>query len=168
MTFETPRLLLRPFQQGDLDDLFEYGSQPGVGRMAGWRPYATIGDARHALEKNRSNPNIFALVYRKTGKVVGHIAIHEDSENGRDDTKELGFALNESYQRRGLMSEAVSLVLEHLSSIGVRKVWACCFQENLPSKRLIEKCGFAFMQEGTYYSPSLNQTFLSFEYVYTF
>lgn len=29
-------------------------------------------------------------------------------------------------------------------------VYACCFQNNKPSKALIEKCGFTFEQEGSY------------------
>ena len=32
---KTPRLLLRPFKQGDLDDFFAYASIDGVGQNAG-------------------------------------------------------------------------------------------------------------------------------------
>ena len=35
----TPRLTLRPWRQGDLDDFYEYASVDGVGQMAGWKPH---------------------------------------------------------------------------------------------------------------------------------
>ena len=35
---ETPRLLLRPWEEEDLEDFFAYASVDGVGPMAGWRP----------------------------------------------------------------------------------------------------------------------------------
>lgn len=34
-TIETERLILRPFQKGDLEDLFAYASVEGVGERAG-------------------------------------------------------------------------------------------------------------------------------------
>ena len=36
ITIETNRLILREWNQEDLDDLFEYASVPGVGELAGW------------------------------------------------------------------------------------------------------------------------------------
>lgn len=165
MILETPRLILRPFCNVDLNDLFEYSSQPGVGEMAGWQHHTTPEESRRVLEKNMDNPNIFAIEHRGNTKVIGHIAIHDDSENGREDTKELGFVLNQSYQRHGFMTEAIYTILNYLSSSQVRHVYACCLQQNIPSKGLIEKCGFVFEQEGTFYSHSMDKTFSSFEYV---
>ena len=66
----------------------------------------------------------------------------------------------------GLMAEAVGKLLEYLPTRGVRHIYACCFQENEPSRRLIEKSGFVLEGEGTYDSKSLDRTFPSYEYVY--
>ncbi len=35
----TKRLLLRPFQQEDLDDFYRYAKEDGVGQPAGWIPH---------------------------------------------------------------------------------------------------------------------------------
>ena len=166
MELETRRLLLRPFRAADLRDLHEYSSQPGVGEMAGWRHHGSVDESRRVLERYPRNPDIFAVEHRESGKVIGHIAAHPDSENGRADTRELGFVLHRDYQRRGLMAEAVGKLLEYLPTRGVRHIDACCFQENEPSRRLIEKCGFVLEGEGTYDSKSLDRTFPSYEYVY--
>lgn len=166
MVLETQKILLRPFKETDLEDLYEYSSQSEVCKMAGWKPHTAIDESRQVLNNNIKNPNIFAIEYKENLKVIGYLAIHKDSENDREDTKELGFALNQNYQRRGIMTEVVHKILDYLFSGGIQHVYACCFQENIPSKKLIEKCGFIFEKEGTFYSPSLNKNFKSFEYVY--
>lgn len=77
------------------------------------------------------------------------------------------FALNRNYQNKGIMKEVIYKILDYLFSNDVEYVYACCFQNNRPSTRLIEKCGFTFEQEGLFYSKSLKKTFKSFEYVYS-
>lgn len=119
------------------------------------------------MDRHIQNGNIFAIENKENRKVIGHITINNDSENGREDTKELGFALNRNYQNQGIMTEVVYEILDYLFSNDIKYVYACCFQSNTPSKRLIEKCGFTFEQEGSFYSKSLNKTFKSFEYVYS-
>lgn len=104
----------------------------------------------------------------ETNKVIGHIAVDPDSEEGRIDTRELGCVLNAKYHRRGIMSEAIGEVIDYLfREEGVEIVWACCFQKNVASKGMIEKCGFHFIKEGTFYSSSLGKEFLSYEYCIT-
>lgn len=103
-------------------------------------------------------------MYKNTNKVIGYIAVHEDSEEGRSDTKELGFALNHQYHRQGIMSEVIDSVLDYLFSEDILTVWACCFQYNISSKNLIEKIGFEFIQEGKFYSDSFKKEIPSYEY----
>jgi len=42
VTLTTRRLHLRPWQQADLDDLYEYARVDGVGQTAGWLPHESI------------------------------------------------------------------------------------------------------------------------------
>ena len=168
MILETERILLRPFESGDLADLHTYASQPGVGEMAGWKHHVDLAESREMLDAFLAAASTFAVVYQADGRVIGHLAVHDDSENGREDTKELGFVLSRDYQRLGIMTEALRALLDHLRSVGIQHVYACCFQDNAPSKGLIEKCGFRFEQEGTYHSSSLDRDLASFEYVIDF
>lgn len=166
MRLETKRTILRNFENKDLQDLNDYCSQDGVGEMAGWKHHSDLLTSKEALYRNIRNKNIFAIESKEDGKVIGHISINDDSENGREDTKELGFVLNRNYQNKGIMTEVVYKILDYLFSNNIEYVYACCFQNNIPSKKLIEKCGFTLEQEGVFYSESLNETFKSFEYVY--
>jgi Acetyltransferases, including N-acetylases of ribosomal proteins len=161
------RIMLRNFRNDDLSDLFEYSSQVGVGEMAGWKHHVSLTISKKVLANNIRDTNIFAIVYREINKVIGHIAVNPDSENSQENTKELGFVLNQNYQNRGIMQDVIKLVLEHLFSNNIEFVYACCYQDNEPSKKLIEKCGFLFEQTGTHFSQELDQSFPTFEYVFT-
>lgn len=155
MRLETDRTVLRHFEEKDLEDLYNYCSQEGVGEMAGWRHHSNLLTSKEVLHRNIENSNIFAIENKQNGKVIGHIAVNSDSENGREDTKELGFVLNRNYQNQGIMTEVIYQVLDYLFSKEIEYVYACCFKNNKSSKRLIEKCGFVFEQEGSFYSESL-------------
>ena len=62
------------------------------------------------------------------------------------------------------MTEVVHGVLNQLFSKDILYVWACCFQNNISSRKLIEKMGFEFMQEGVFYSDSFKKDIPSYEY----
>ena len=42
----TERLVLRPWNESDLEDFFKYASVDGVGQMAGWLPHKSIEESR--------------------------------------------------------------------------------------------------------------------------
>lgn len=165
----TERTILRNFRPWDIEDFYEYCSQDGVGEMAGWLKHTAIDYSIKVLNEYMKNNNIYAIINKENNKVIGHIAIHKDSEEGRDDTKELGYVLNKEYWNKGIMTEVVKAVLKELfeSCYDINYVYACCFKENLQSKRLIEKCGFKFQQEGEFQSSLLKKIFKSYEYIYT-
>jgi len=167
MKLETCRTILRNFEKKDLEDLHEYCSQDGVGEMAGWKHHCNLSTSKEVLYRNIQDENTFAIENKDNRKVIGHIIINSDSENGREDTKELGFVLNRNYQNQGIMTEVIYRILDYLFSTDIEYVYACCFQNNMSSKRLIEKCGFTFEQGGSFYSESFNKTLKSFEYVYS-
>lgn len=165
MKLKTNRLLIRPFLLQDLYDMHEYCAQDGVGENAGWAAHKSLEESSEVLDNWISGGCKHAIVLLENRKVIGHISIDPDSEEGRLDTRELGCALNVDYHRQGIMTEAIEATIEYLFSIdSFRYIWACCFQNNIASKGMIEKCGFRFMDEGTYYSPALKTELPSYEY----
>ncbi|WP_394522332.1 GNAT family N-acetyltransferase [Lacrimispora sp. JR3] len=164
MKIVTSRLQLRPFTEQDINDVFEYCHQKDLGEMAGWDIHKSVVHTEKILSDWITQRRKLAIVCLESGKVIGHISIEADSEEGRKDTRELGFVLNHDYHRQGIMSEAVNAVLDYLFDQGILYVWACCFQNNVASKNLIEKCGFVFQQEGTYRMEYLNRNISSYEY----
>ena len=46
---ETERLLLRPFRETDLQELFECCQNPNLGNNAGWEPHKSIEDSKEGF-----------------------------------------------------------------------------------------------------------------------
>jgi ribosomal-protein-alanine N-acetyltransferase len=167
MILETSRTILRPFIKKDLYYLHDYAKVEGIGEMAGWTHHKSLYKTKRLLKDNIKNPNMFAIELKQNSMVIGHIAINEDPEDKLETTKELGFALHPYYHNLGIMSEVVNRVLTHLFLMNTEAVYACCFLDNPASKRLIEKCGFVFEKEGSFYFEAKKKTLKTYDYVHT-
>lgn len=164
---QTEQIILRHFQPTDLEDFFNYTKLESVTIPAGYSPNTTLKQAQKHLEKLAKNPNSYAIEDKKSHTVIGYITIHNDSEQNLPTIKELGFVLSPSFQRKGIMTQAITEILRFLFENGIECVYACCIQTNTASKNLIEKIGFVFDKEGFFTSDSLHTTFPSYEYFMT-
>ena len=146
MRLETPRLFLRPFTEADAADLYEYARDPRVGPIAGWPVHTSVEDSREIIRTVFSAPNVFAVVYRDSGRVIGSAGFvdgHWEGVPKPDD--EIGYALNPEFWGRGLIPEAVAELLRYgFEELGLQTIWCSHYDGNGKSRRVIEKCGFRF------------------------
>ena len=63
VTLKTKRLTLRPWQEEDLQDLYDYARVEGVGQMAGWNPHKDLEESRQILKLFIEGKRTFALEY---------------------------------------------------------------------------------------------------------
>lgn len=146
----TDRLVLRPWKESDLQDLYEYASVDGVGQMAGWNPHRDIEESRAILQSFIQHKKTFALEHQ--GKVVGSLGIEEyDEENYQDlahlQGREIGYVLSKEYWGQGLMPEAVRAVVQYLfDAENLDFILVGHFDRNSRSRRVIEKCGFHYIK----------------------
>ena len=49
MTFETTRLLLRPWCESDAESCYRYASDPLVGPAAGWPAHTSVENSREII-----------------------------------------------------------------------------------------------------------------------
>ncbi len=153
---ESPRLLLRPFYDSDLDDFFEYASYPGVGEMAGWPHHENKGITKLILDDFIKTKNQFAIVYKENNKVIGSIGIeHYDEKvyekfnhlNGR----EIGYVISFDYWNRGIATEACNLVIDYLfNEVKLDFIAVSHFVKNSRSRNVILKTGFSFYKDAIY------------------
>ena len=148
---ETKRLFLRPFQENDAADLYEYAKDPKVGLPAGWPPHRSLEESREIIRTVFSAPNTFAVVDRASGKVIGSAGFTGKTRaEFPQKTDELGYALRPAFWGRGLMPEAVSELLRYaFGEMGLAAVWCSHYADNPQSQRVIEKSGFSFRMEET-------------------
>lgn len=150
VTLETERLILRPWQQSDLQDFFEYASVPGVGEMAGWEHHQSIDVSQVILNSFIAHKKTFALVYQENGKVIGSLGLEERDDDGFEHLsgREIGYVLSKEYWGRGLMAEAVKAVIDYCFAELHFEILTCGhFETNHQSRRVIEKTGFRFVKE---------------------
>lgn len=116
----TPRLLLRPFEEGDAAELYDYARDPRVGPIAGWPPHTSVENSREIIRTVFSAHNVFAVADRESGRVIGSagfVGEHREELPGPDD--ELGYALSPAFWGRGLIPEASGAL-----SAGASRSWA--------------------------------------------
>ncbi|MBP1576411.1 MAG: GNAT family N-acetyltransferase [Oscillospiraceae bacterium] len=145
---ETERLMLRPWQKEDADDLFRYASDPMVGPSAGWLPHQNREESRRIIETVLSAEETYALVFKQTGEVIGSVGIMLPGRGNLPMEKgeaELGYWIGKPFWGQGLVPEAVQVLLSRcFSGLGCQKVYIVYFSGNHKSKRVSEKCGFLF------------------------
>ena len=136
-TIETPRLLLRPFEQGDYDDLYALLSQRREDFFEGY-PGITYENGREHLAYRLGSEEFYAMELKDTGKVIGNIYYGK-----RDfDAREVGYIVSKEHQRKGYAREALTAVLRQGFAQGLHRAYAECDPRNECSWRLLEALGF--------------------------
>jgi RimJ/RimL family protein N-acetyltransferase len=146
-TIETARLILRPFNAGDFDDLYAYQSRPDVARYLTWEA-RDRAQVRQALKEQCSETTLdaegkwltFAVVWREVNRVVGEVGLKWLSREYRQG--ETGFVFNPDYHGRGLATEAAEAMLAlGFDSLGWHRIIGSCDARNHASARLMERIG---------------------------
>ena len=164
---ETPRLLLRPFQDADAADVYRYAQDPAVGPVAGWPPHQSVEESREIIRTVFSAPDIFAMELKETSAVIGSVGFvgsHPAGEHCPDD--ELGYVLSRQYWGRGLMPEAAQAVLRY-GFERLHRVWCAHYAGNWRSAAVIRKCGFRYQFSRPTEVTLLGETRQTYFYVLT-
>lgn len=145
---QTQRMILRPYQEGDLEDFYKIGKNPNIGPSAGWRPHENEEESLRILKRFIVEMEVWAIVDRDTSRVIGSIGLHSDRRRDNSDAKMLGFVIDEEYWGRGIATEAAKRIISHaFQDLNVDILTVCHYHFNDGSRRVIEKCGFHY--EGT-------------------
>ncbi|MBR2805479.1 MAG: GNAT family N-acetyltransferase [Oscillospiraceae bacterium] len=142
----TGRLILRPWRENDLENLFRYASVDGVGQMAGWLPHKDIEESGKILRMFMDSKSTFCIEYE--GRAVGSLGIDMYDEKQFPEfnslrCREIGYVLAKECWGKGLMTEAVKEVIRYLfEEEGLDCIFCGHFLRNAVSARVQEKCGF--------------------------
>lgn len=141
----TKRLLLRPWDETDADELFELAKEPEIGFWCGWEPHKDIRDSLFVLHNFLEVKETYAICLKETGRVAGSIGLHFDSELIKNANEcELGFWIGKPYQRNGYAFEAAKEIIRHaFDDLGVNLIWCSYYEGNDKSKGLQKKLGFS-------------------------
>ena len=147
---ETKRLILRPWQETDAEDLFKYASHPDVGPIAGWPIHKSVQDSLDVIKYVLSKPYTYAVVLKETNRPVGSIGLMIGQDSNiklPDDEGEIGFWIGVPYWGQGLIPEATKELIKFaFEKLKLKKLWCGYFNGNNKSLRVQEKCGFKYVE----------------------
>lgn len=138
LILETGRLILRRYRESDLQDLFEYLSDPEVVRFEPYKP-KTLEETREDLAWRISTDEMAAVELKSGGKLIGNVYLGWRDFN----SLEIGYVFNRRYWGQGFASESCRALIGLAFGRGVHRVFAECDPQNEPSWRLLEALGFA-------------------------
>ena len=149
---ETERLILRRFEYSDCDAVFKnWASDEELQSLYSEPVYSTMEETKGLLDKyignySREDYYRWAVIDKVTGECIGQIAYFlVDSKNH---FAEIEYCIGADFQCKGYATEATKAVIAYgFDKINLHKVQICTKTINVPSRRVIEKCGFTF--EGT-------------------
>ena len=104
-SIKTERLVLRPFEDGDAEDVLALMSDDYICRMAGIKPFKTIDEAKAFMANWEFEA--YAMTERGGDKVIGII---QTPELWWRRASGLGYWLAAEYRGRGYMTEAIEAV----------------------------------------------------------
>jgi RimJ/RimL family protein N-acetyltransferase len=143
----TERLLLRPYEPGDLDALHDMQSRPEVARYLYWEP-RTRSESQSSLVRKVGWTRIWgegdtlnlAVTRRSGGPVIGDVLVTYTSAAHQQ--AELGYLFHPGVHGQGLATEAAAVMVDlAFDQLGVHRVFARLDARNLPSARLLERLG---------------------------
>ena len=147
MMLITDRLILRPWQEADAEDLYTYASDPEVGPPAGWPVHTSVENSREIIKNVLSKPETYAVCL-KDGKPIGSVGLHLNGSTdmtNRDDECELGYWIGKPFWGQGLIPEASRELLRYaFEELGMRAVWCGYYDGNEKSRKVQAKLGFVY------------------------
>ena len=147
MMLITDRLILRPWQEADAEDLYTYASDPEVGPPAGWPVHTSVENSREIIQNVLSKPETYAVCL-KDGKPIGSVGLHLNGSTdmtNRDDECELGYWIGKPFWGQGLIPEASRELLRYaFEELGMRAVWCGYYDGNEKSRKVQTKLGFVY------------------------
>lgn len=143
-TFQLTTCRLRPWREGDEDALSRHASNRMIwNNVRDFFPYPyTPRDAHSWVRTNRSYSQPNNLAVEIDGQAVGNVGFTVKDDIYRYNA-EIGYWLGESYWGRGVMSEAVPVMVDYMfANFQINRIFACVLEGNTASMRVLEQAGF--------------------------
>jgi len=149
---ETERLLLRRFTEDDLEHLFNLDNDPDVMRYIN----GGVPAPRELIEQtilpvflhyDESHPGFgfWAAIEKNTGDFLGWFCFRPSDESPKEAI--LGYRLHKTAWGKGYATEAArALIDKGFRKTNIQRVVATTYQDNLASRRVMEKVGMKFVR----------------------
>ena len=152
MILESERIKLRLFRNKDKEELILLLNNKNVTKWMDNVPFPYL--EKHAnwwIETGSKKKYQYAIVYKKTNKLIGSIKI---TANG-----EIGCWIGINYWNRGFATEAIERIkVFGFGELFLKKLWAATHKDNLAPIELMRSTGFSRVEDRPYYVEGIGAT----------
>ncbi len=151
---ETDRLLLRPFEDSDFEDVYEFNSNLEVHKYTGDEIITSLDRAKEIIKEiwhkdyNKYGYGRLATIYKPDNKLIGFTGLKYMPEIGETD---IGYRYLPAYWGKGIATEASKAVLKYgFETLNLERIIGIAFPENIPSCKVLEKIGLSLYKVGDF------------------
>lgn len=143
LRIDTERCVVRRFVMEDVNDLYQVLSNAEV--MQYIEPPFDWEQTKEFIQDAGlcESPRVYALEWKVTGKVIGHVIFHLYEE----DSYEIGWILDRNYWGKGIANEITKALVEYAREKEVKSCVIECDAEQEASKQIALKNGFIYEGE---------------------
>lgn len=142
----TARLTLRPISLNDSEAMFNYTSSENVARYVTWEPHKRLDETKEFIELvlsgyKQENHLLWGIEFEQN--LIGTIDFVSITDKHK--CAEIGYVLSEDNWNKGITTEAVKKLIDFgFTELGLVRIQARCFEENIGSQKVMEKSGMLF------------------------
>jgi ribosomal-protein-alanine N-acetyltransferase len=149
----TNNLVLRQFSANDSEKIFHMSQEESLRKWIPNQVYKDLEETREAVHflcqqylkvpAPQITPYVLGIDLKLTGELIGHVGL-----SPMDSFVEIGYAIEEKYQGKGYATEAIYAITDWaINKLKIEIILGIVDSENKGSCRVLEKCGYVFVEE---------------------
>ncbi len=164
----TERLLLRPFEAGDLSAVWEYAGDRDIRYMI-YFPHESPEETARFLdaaihELKKENPGFYEYAVLLGTRLIGAVTLWMETVT----SAEIGGIINRRFRGCGYGTEAARARMDFAAEkLAIVDLFACCDVRNEASVRVMEKLGMEFCREQERLYERTGETAREYRYIWT-
>ena len=152
MNIKTSRLTIKTFSLDMAQSVYENSQDEDTRRFVPDEVYASAEEVRTAIEflmsryDSDDGPFVYPIITNDGGQNIGYVQLCQID----DGSWEIGYHIAKQFTGQGYATEAVKAFLPVIAEkLNIKQVYGICLAENTASVRVLEKCGFVQIYQGT-------------------
>lgn len=139
LTLATDRLVLRKFEEKDLEALYLLLKDEAVNTFLPWFPVKSIAETKAFYEQRFAGREYcLAICLKEKDEPIGYV------KADADDSRDFGYALRREFWHRGIAAEASRALIERLKQGGAPYITATHDQNNHRSGGVMRQMGMKY------------------------
>jgi RimJ/RimL family protein N-acetyltransferase len=136
---ETNRLILRRFEEDDIEAIYLLFSDNDVNTFLPWYPLKDMNETKNFYGKRLKDKRYcFAICLKDDDYPIGYVHAEDD------DSHDFGYALRKEFWHRGIVSEASDAVIELLKEDRIPYITATHDKNNPRSGAVMKRIGMKY------------------------